>query len=816
MPIAPLSASSLRAAGLAPGISFETTAELEDLEGPLGQARATEALRLAVSVGGEGYNAYVMGPPGAGKRTFVMRMLGRTALDAPTPSDWCYVNDFADPRRPRRIELAPGRARALRADLDRFGAGLRDVLPAAFESRDHRSRVHVLEQELEEAREVPVNEVRRRAEARGVALLHGPIGFAFAPVKDGEIVGPDAFHTLPPEVQERLKRDIAELQNQLADVLRAMPDLERRHRERLKEVNGALTARVADELLHELRRRYADAPAVLAHLDAIQTDLVERVHELLAAIEGTNEIPSALRKLLADTPLLRRYVANVMIDHTERAGAPVVHEDLPSLSNLAGHVEHHAHLGTLVTDFSLVRPGALHRANGGYLVLDARKVLVQPFAWDALKRALRAREIRIDPPERLLGLMGTSTLEPEPIPLQTKVVLLGDRVLYQLLSILDPEFPQLFKVEVDFDDELPRSPELDREFARFVATIARREGLPPFERATVERMLREATRRAGDSTRITADAAAIHDLVREAAHVAQGQGRATVTASDVRAAVEAQERRAGRVRDLLDEEFRRGTLLVETAGARVGQVNGLSVMTTGRRMFGRPSRITARVRLGRGEVVDIEREVELGGPIHSKGVLILAGFLGGRYCASAPLALGATLVFEQSYGGVEGDSASSAEAYALLSAISGIPLRQSLAVTGSVDQLGNVQAVGGVSEKVEGFFEVCRARGLRGDEGVLVPASNVPHLVLRDEVVAAIEDGQFRVYPVRTLDEGLELLSGVPAGAPDAKGAFPPDTFNGRVAARLAELAAAARTFAQGDRNGTGAHGHGHGHGRPR
>ncbi|HSD20156.1 MAG TPA: ATP-binding protein [Anaeromyxobacter sp.] len=807
MPLAPLSASSLRPPGLAPEVSFETTAELEDLEGPLGQDRATEALRLAVSIGGEGYNAYVMGPPGAGKRTFVMRLLERAALEAPTPSDWCYLHCFADPRRPRRVELPPGRGRELRADLDRLVAELRDVVPAAFESRDFRARIQVLEKELEAARDAPVDEIRRRAEPRGVALLHGPMGFAFAPVKDGEIVGPDEFHALPPEVQERLKRDIGELQGQLAEVLRAMPDLERSHRERVKEVSGEVTVRATGAPLHELRRRYADVPAVLAHLDAIQADLVERIHELLAALDGIGEIPAALRKVLADTPLLRRYVANVIVEHAERRGAPVVHEDLPSLSNLAGHVEHHAHMGTLVTDFSMVRPGALHRANGGYLVLDARKLLVQPFSWDALKRAMRAREIRIDPPERLLGIMSTSTLEPEPIPLAVKVVLLGDRQLYQLLSFLDPEFPQLFKVEVDFDDELPRSLERDRDFARLVATLARREGLPPFERAAVERALRDATRRAGDSTRITSDAAAIHDLVREAAHAAQSGGRPVVTARDVRVAIDAQERRAGRLRDRVDEEIRRGTLLVETSGVRVGQVNGLSIFATGRRMFGRPSRITARVRLGRGEVLDIEREVELGGPLHSKGVLILAGFLGGRYCATSPLALAATLVFEQSYGGVEGDSASSAEAYALLSAIAGVPLRQSLAVTGSVDQLGNVQAVGGVTEKVEGFFEVCRARGLRGDAGVLVPASNVPHLVLRDEVLAAIEDGQFHVYPVTTIDEGMELLSGMPAGAPDAAGAFPANTFNGRVAARLGELAAAARAFGAGERDGAGVRG---------
>jgi len=796
MPVTPLPVEALRRRDLPAELELETTDDLEELEGPLGQARAAEALRLAVSLRSEGYNAYVMGPPGAGKHELVERTLARAGLDAPTPSDWCYLNDFGEPRRPRAVELPAGRAAGLRKDMDRLVEELRVAIPAAFESGDYRTRIQLLEKQLEEVRERAIEEVRKKAVARSVALLRTPMGFGFAPVKDGSVVDPDEFRKLPEEVQARFQKDIAELQAALQETLRAMPDLERKHRERVKEANREVALYAAGHLLDELRRRYADLPAVLAHLGAVQQDVVENVHEFLAGSENDGDAAGAMRKLLSQTPALRRYGVNVMVDHAGRAGAPVVYEDLPNLANLAGRVEHHAHFGTLVTDFTLVRPGALHRANGGFLVLDARKLLSQPFAWEELKRALRAREIRIEPPERLFGIGSTASLEPEPIPLDVKVVLVGDRLVWHLLSAYDPDFSQLFKVQADFEDWIPRSPEADRDFARLVATLARKDGAPPLDRAAVGRVLHEASRLAGDATRLTADVAAIRDLLREAGHAAANAGRSRTGAEDVRAAVAAQERRAGRLREAVREEIRRGTLVVETAGERVGQVNGLSVVLLGRRAFGLPSRITARVRMGKGEVVDIEREVELGGPIHSKGVLILAGYLGARYARESPLTLSASLVFEQSYAGVEGDSASSAELYALLSALAEVPVRQGIAVTGSVDQLGRVQAVGGVTDKVEGFFEVCRARGLSGEQGVLVPAANVPHLVLRDEVLAAMAEGRFRIWAVETVDEGIEILTGMPAGAAGAAGRFPPGTLNAKVSERLEAFAERARAFA--------------------
>lgn len=796
MPVAPLPPEGLEGRRLSEDVAFETTAELPDVDGPLGQSRAVEALRLAIALGRDGYNAYVMGPPGVGKHTLVRQMLERAGNEAPTPSDWCYVHNFAEPHRPRALELPPGRAAGLKQDMERLAEELRAAIPAAFESADYRMRVQLLEKELEESRERALEEIRRRAEGKGIALVRTPMGLGLAPLKDGEVLDPEKFHALPAEVQERFERDIAELQGLLQEAIRAMPDLQRKHRERVKQLNREVALSAVGHLLEELERRHADLPGVLAHLAAVQQDVVENVHEFLAGAEEDGDAATQIRKLMAQVPALRRYGVNVMVDHSGPKGAPVVHEDLPTVANLVGRVEHHVHFGALVTDFTLVRPGALHRANGGYLVLDARKLLGQPFAWEELKRALSARQLRIEPLERLVGLGGPSTLEPEPVPLDVKVVLVGDRLVWFLLSALDPEFPQLFKIEADFEDVAPRTAETERGFACLVATLARRDALRAFRREAVEAVLREASRLAEDSTRLTTDVGAIRDLLREADHHAAGAGRTVVEAQDVRAAVAAQEHRSGRLRERLQDELLRGTLVVETRGARVGQVNGLSVVPLGRRAFGRPSRITARVRLGRGEVIDIEREVALGGPVHSKGVLILAGYLGGRYCRDRPLTLAATLVFEQSYSGVEGDSASSAELYALLSAIAEVPLRQSLAVTGSVDQLGRVQAVGGVNPKIEGFFELCRARGLTGEEGVLVPAANVPHLVLRHDVAAAAAEGRFRIFPIETVDEAIELLTGMPAGTADETGRFQDGSFNARVAARLEAMAARARLFA--------------------
>jgi lon-related putative ATP-dependent protease len=776
---------------------FETTADLPDVPGIIGQERAEEAVRFAIGIRRYGYNLYALGTSGMGKHAFVRAFLERRAASERAPSDWCYVYDFADPRRPRALRLPPGRAPLLREDMKRFVEELRAAIPAAFESEDYRTRKKLLEAQLAAGSEKTFNSIEEKARARGVAIVKTPAGVGVAPLRNGEVIDPEEFQRLPAREQERFKAEMVAVQQELQDAVGALPREARRHRDEMRRLDRLVTASATGHLVDELRSGWADVPPVLEYLADVEKDVVDNAEDFLPAPEGANAVKALLGGRGEKRPT-RRYQVNVLVTRTSETGAPVVYEDHPTHANLVGRVEYVAELGNLVTDFTLIQAGALHRANGGYLIVDARRLLLQPLAWDELKRSLRSKVIRIESMGQALSLTTTASLEPEPIPLEAKVVLLGERYLYYLLSQLDPEFPELFKVAADFEEEIERTGEGEQLYARLLGTFARREGLRPLDRGAVARAIEHASRRAADAERLQVHAETVADLLREADHLAGEAGSVAVGAAHVQAALDAQVRRASRVRERIQEDIRRGTLLVETRGEAVGQVNGLSVLQLGGYAFGRPSRITARVRLGSGSVVDIEKEVALGGPIHSKGVLILSGFLGQRFASERPLSLAASLVFEQSYSGVEGDSASCAELVALLSALGEVPVRQGRAITGSVNQHGQVQPIGGVNEKIEGFFDVCRAAGLTGDQGVLVPASNVKHLMLRADVVEAAEKGLFHVWPVGTVDEAVELLTGVPAGEKGADGHYPEGTVNRRVDGRLASFAEKARSFGKG------------------
>ncbi|MGC2201005.1 MAG: Lon protease family protein, partial [Stellaceae bacterium] len=537
---------------------------------------------------------------------------------------------------------------------------------------------------------------------------------------------------------------------------------------------------------------------VAQYLDAVEHDFKENADDFLpqALLRDGTSTPAASEEAITEARF-RRYQVNVLVDNSGRKGAPVVYEDNPTHQTLVGRVEHIARFGTLVTDFDLLTPGALHCANGGYLVLDAQRLLSGNFGWASLKRALNAGEIRIESLEQLLSMAATVSLQPEPIPLQVKVVLLGPPALYYMLSAADDDFQELFKIAADFDDRVERTPETTLLYARFIAGVMRREKLMAFDRGAVARVIEYASRVVGDADRLSIGLRGIADLLQEANQLAASAGMQVVTAREVQRAIDARFRRGDRVYRRLQEEIARKTIRIETDGEEIGQVNGLSVISLGGLTFGNPSRITAQVRLGRGEVVDIEREVELGGPLHSKGVLILSGFLGGRYGKTRPLSLNASLVFEQSYGGVDGDSASAAELFALLSALADAPINQAFAVTGSVDQYGRIQAIGGVNEKIEGFFDACQVTGFTGRQGVIIPASNIKHLMLRQDVVAAAAEERFRVFAIETVDQGLSLLTGLPAGELDAEGHYPAATLNYRIAARLDAFAARAAELAR-------------------
>jgi len=793
----PLPPTSLSRRSDPASFSFGTTAELPDVPGIIGQERAEEAVRFAIGIRRYGYNLYALGTSGMGKHGFVRAFLERRAASEKAPSDWCYVHDFADPRRPRALRLPPGRAPHLREDLQRFVDELRVAIPALFESEDYRTRKKLLEEQLSAQSEKAFNSIEEKARRRGVAIVKTPAGVGMAPLRNGEVIEPEEFQKLPGREQERMKAEMVAVQQELQDALGALPREARRHRDEMRRLDRLVTASSTGQLIDEMRVRWADVPAVLEYLADVAKDVVDNAEDFLPAPEGANAVKALLGGRGEKRPA-RRYQVNVLVTRTSETGAPVVYEDHPTHANLVGRVEYVAEFGNLVTDFTLIQAGALHRANGGYLIVDARRLLLQPLAWDELKRALRSKVIRIESAGQALSLTSTASLEPEPIPLDLKVVLLGERYLYYMLSQLDPEFPELFKVAADFEEEIERTAEGEQLYARLLGTFARREGLRPLDRGAVVRAIEHASRRAADAERLQVHAETVADLLREADHLAGEAGAAVVGADHVQAALDAQVRRASRVRERIQEDIRRGTFLLDTSGEVVGQVNGLSVLQLGGYAFGRPSRITARVRLGSGSVVDIEKEVALGGPIHSKGVLILSGFLGQRFASERPLSLAASLVFEQSYSGVEGDSASCAELVALLSALGDVPVRQGRAITGSVNQLGQVQPIGGANEKIEGFFDVCRASGLTGDQGVLIPASNVKHLMLRADVVEAAEKGLFHVWPIGTVDEAVELLTGVPAGEREADGRYPEGSVNRRVDDRLAAFAEKARSFGKG------------------
>ena len=799
---APLSASALRRTVDPATLGFESTAELEAASGLIGQDRALEALAFGADMKALDFNVFVLGPPAAGKSTAVKAFLVDRAAGLPVPDDWVYVNNFETPNRPHAMRLPAGLARpfakAMIAALDELSA----TVPALFESEDYQTRRRAIDEEFRAEAEEAFAALNRKAEEQNVAILKTPTGFVMAPMHDGEVVKPDTFASLPESYREDVARRIEALQGDLQAIMERAPRAEKARRQQVAELNEDVARSVVANALDDVRVLIGDVARVVAHIDAVEKDLVRSIGLFLAQPSDEEIVHQPLDP--ARDARFRRYLVNVLVAHEEagegsidgsrrggadgqgkRPGAPIYEELNPTYANVIGRIEHIAQMGALVTDFLLISSGALHRANGGFLLVDARKLLTFPFAWDALKRTLKSGEIRIEQPSEIFGVLATQTLEPEPIPLDVKVILFGDREIYHLLAALDPDFTRLFKVQADFDDQISRTAENDKAFAAMVASVVAAHALKPVAASGVARMIEEASRMADDRDKMSIEVGRIADLLREADHWAAKAGRELIEAADIARAVDQRIQRADRLRDRAQEVIQRNIVLIDTGGTRIGQVNGLSVLQLGNFAFGRPSRISARVRFGPGRVTDIEREANLGGPVHSKGVMILWGYLAGRYALDQPLALSASLVFEQSYGGVEGDSASSAELYALLSALAEAPIRQGLAVTGSVNQWGEVQAIGGVNEKIEGFFDTCNARGLTGEQGVLVPAANVQHLMLREDILAAAREGRFAIYPVKTVDEGMSLLTGLPAGERGSDGRFPAGTVNRMVEDKL-------------------------------
>jgi lon-related putative ATP-dependent protease len=784
-------------------LGFKSTADLEPVTSLVGQERALSAIKFGAGITQPTFHLFVLGPPGSGKKTAVHSFLEEKAAQEIPPADWVYVNNFDTPHKPHAISLPRGRAAGLsQAMIDAIDE-LRSAIPAMFESEEYQSRRRAIDEQTHGSQEEEFAALNKRAEVENIAVLRTPLGFAMAPAKDGKVIQPEAFNELPKTERHAIQNKIEALQEQLEAILKQIPRLEKDRRKRIRELNDELGKVAVRAALSEVEAEFHDQPDVVDYLKKVETDLVANVALFVGDSDESGEVIGHSVEIIQDTRF-RRYMVNVLIGDGSQDGAPILGEDNPTLGNLVGRIEHLSQMGNLVTDFLLIKPGALHKANGGYLLLDARKVLLQPFAWEGLKRALKAQEVSIESPAEQLSLVSTVSLEPDRIPLKLKAILFGDRTLYYLLSALDPEFAGLFKVAADFDDTMEHTTENTDIYARLVASIVSRHTLRPVDAGGVARIIDESARLAEDSEKLTLHVEAIADILCEADYWAGEAHRKTIKATDIARAVKENIFRLDRLREKAQESIIRDIMLVDTRGSCIGQINGLSVLSLGKFSFGRPSRITARVRMGTGRLVDIEREVELGGPLHSKGVMILRGFLEGRYAHHVPLSLSASLVFEQSYGGVDGDSASSAELYTLLSALAKLPLKQSLAVTGSVNQHGQVQAIGGANEKIEGFFDICKTRGLTGEQGVIIPKSNLVHLMLREDVVKAVKRKRFHVYAIQTIDEGLEILTGLTAGVRNKDNLFPVGSVNRCIEDRLIAFAEARRKFGAHDKGKRG------------
>ncbi len=765
---------------------FTTTDELPDFSEFVGQNRALKAASFGIGINREGFNIFALGPSGIGKRSVMRALLEKEALKKGMPKDICYVHNFLNPREPLVLTLTAGLGKKLADDMQQLIDILRNSLPAIFESPDYTARIKEIQEETRSKQDEALALLEEEAKKNRLTIMRTAQGFVLGSINgQGEIISDKEFEALPEE--EKLTREnlIKELHKHLTDYLEKIPDWQKEQREKMKEALKYFTMLQVGAVIDDLKSKYKDNEAITNYLRSVQQAIIDNPTDFR---KKSDAMPGMFNFPLDETAF-NRYRVNVIVDHKLSKTAPIIFEDNPTFANIVGRIDQVSHFGALYTDFTFIRAGALHKANGGYLLLDAYKLLTQPFAWDGLKRALKAKEIRVENIYQAMGVMGAVSLEPHPVRLDIKIVLMGERQIYYLLCAIDPDFLELFKVAADFDEEINRNPQNNLLFARLITNLSNKDKLKPLTKDAVAAVIDHASRIIGDSQKISTHIRALSDLLREADHYARENLQPSILAKHIEEAVEQQCYRASRIREKYYEGIERGQVLIDTKSSHIGQVNGLSYVKLGDFAFGFPTRITARKGVVKGQLIDIEREVKLGGPIHSKGVLILTGYITGQFAKNIPLSLSASLVFEQSYGGVEGDSASVAEACALLSAIAEIPLKQSIAITGSMNQHGHVQAIGGVNEKIEGFFDICTVQGLNNEQGVIIPAANIDKLMLRKDVVEAARLGKFHIYAVKNVDEALTILTGIEAGKPNSKGDFPKNSVNGRIQTTLLELA---------------------------
>lgn len=785
MPLQPIRPEQLRTTCDPAQFSFDTTADLDSTADIIGQPRGVRALAFGIDMISPGYNIYVLGAKGTGRSTAIKRFLEARTQEKPAPDDWLYVHNFEVPYQPRALSLPAGRGALFQTRMTRLISDISHDLRQAFDVESYVTAVQMLQDEVQLQQSALLTALQQQATAVGLVLVETASGLTLAAVgPDGRPLPPAEFQTLPAEQQQALEQARLSLIDDVDGTLRQMRDLDLAARDRLRALDREVAASAIDHHFASLNAEYVEFPAVLNYLRQVYADVLNQIDDFAPPEGSTDEID------------LRRYEVNLLVDNSQTTGAPVSVVINPSFHELFGRIEFEMQSGVMTTHFTDIKPGALHQTNGGYLIVDARDLAENELAWEALKRALKGREIRLQAGPVADGApVPAKSLSPEPIPLTIKIILVGSPGLYYYLYDYDDDFRTLFKVRVDFEDVMPRSADNEAAYASFIATRCSDEQLKPFDRTAVAKVVEYGTRLADDRKKLSTRFGAIADLIREANYWAESHGRSQVAADDVRQALAERRYRSNYLEEHLQEEILHGTLFIATDGTAAGQVNGLSVYDTGDYAFGQPSRITARTFMGDGGVIHIERETQMSGPIHDKGVLTLYGYLGGKYAQDQPLTLTASVTFEQNYGGIEGDSASLAELYAIVSCLSRIPVKQGIAVTGSFNQHGMVQPIGGVNEKIEGFFEICRARGLDGDQGVVIPASNLDNLMLNEDVVTAVADGKFGIWAVQTVDDGIELLMGEPAGRRDADGLYPEGTVHYAVQHRLRELAIQFKSF---------------------
>ena len=766
-------------------LGCKTTETLELLKGIIGQDRALKALNFGLYISNNGFNIYVAGAPGTGKETAVKNFLDELAKTKTVPNDWCYVNNFENTYEPKVLKLPPGKGKAFQKDMKHLIGEARRILPEAFQSDEYARKKDETVRVLDEERKKILNELNESTQKEGFSIQKTPIGLFIVPVVDGKPMSDQEFISLGAKEREDIDKKRGELKSELRSAMRQVNELEEKRKEEVDKLSRQVAHYSIGHFVYIIQEKYKDNPAVVAYLEEVERDILDNIPQFLEA-KGPSSPTSD--PLVREIPF-RKYEVNVIIDNSTILGGPVVIEHNPTYHNLFGRVEKEAQFGVLSTDFTMIRPGSLHKANGGYLVIPVEELLRNIFSWDSLKRALMNEEIVIEDLAERLGFISTKGLRPEPIPLNVKVVLLGSPYIYHLAYVLDKDFRELYKVKADFDTTMSRTEENVKSYSSFICTVCEKEGLKHFDRSAISKILEFSSRLAEDQEKLSTKFGVVADIIREANFYANQDKSKYVKASHVMKAIEERIYRSNLIQEKIEEMIKRGIILIDTEGEAVGQVNGLSVIDLGDFSFGRPSRVTASIGMGGEGIIDIERESKLGGKIHTKGVMILSGYLAEKYSQDKPLSLSARLVFEQSYGEIEGDSASSTELYAILSALSNLPVRSGIAVTGSVNQKGEIQAIGGVNQKIEGFFEVCKAKGLNGSQGVIIPKSNSQNLMLKEEVVKAVKEGKFHIYPARTIDEGIEVLTGVKAGKMKADGTFRKNTLNYRIDKRLKEMA---------------------------